>query len=100
MAKPKRVEDIRNARDVERWARDHGAEIRNGRGSHAKIYGPDGGMCVYPRHGNDDFAPGTRGSIIKTLIAIGLGVFIVLCIMYPDLWDLCCSIIGGMINGG
>jgi len=100
MAKPKKVEDIRNARDLEKWARYHGADIENGKGSHAKVRGPDGGICVYPRHGNEDFAPGTRGSIIKTLIAIGLGVFIVLCFMYPELWDACMGIMKGMISGG
>lgn len=84
MARVKKVDDIRKPRDVERWARHKGASLENGRGSHGKVRGPDGGICVYPRHGNKDFAPGTRVSIIRTLIAIGLGLVVIAFLLYPE----------------
>jgi hypothetical protein len=68
----KRLEACRSHDDFVSYASKRGGRIENG-GRHTKIYSPDGGMAIVPRHPGD-LAKGTRFSIIKTLIKIGLAL--------------------------
>jgi predicted RNA binding protein YcfA (HicA-like mRNA interferase family) len=43
-------------------------------GSHHTVFSKRGGFVVIPVHGNKDVATGTRVSIIKRMIAIGLAI--------------------------
>lgn len=74
MAKNKMtVYDIKDEYDATHYAKKKGGTVKEC-SRHTKIIGPRG--CVFlPRH-RKEFATGTRWSIIKQLIAIGLGVFI------------------------
>lgn len=47
-------------------------------GSHDTVFSKRGGFVVIPVHGNKDLAPGTKRSIVKRMIAIGLGILSVL----------------------
>lgn len=61
--------------DFEDEIRAHGGETFDGT-NHVRVKGPRG-FTAMPRHGrNEDYADGTRRSIIRQLIQIGLGVII------------------------
>ena len=53
-------------------------EIRQS-GSHVCVKGPKPGTGVFPKHGNKPLPTGTRKSVIKMLMAIGLGVLLTAC---------------------
>lgn len=76
MAK-KRIEQCRSGHDFVKFARKRGAEVQNGKGSHAKVR-TGNGMAIVPRH-NKDLANGTRASIIKTFAALGLAILLLSC---------------------
>jgi predicted RNA binding protein YcfA (HicA-like mRNA interferase family) len=50
-------------------------------GSHHTVYSKQGGFVVIPVHGNKDLATGTRNSIVKRMIAIGLALITMLVAM-------------------
>ena len=54
-------------------------------GSHIMVKGPKPGTAVMCGHGNETLPTGTRRSIIRMLIAIGLGILIVMiaCVNLP-----------------
>lgn len=69
MPKVRSVHEIRTTQDAIRWVRQFdGVEIVNG-GRHVKIVNSKG-VCPLPHE--KELCAGTRHSIIKTLIAMGL----------------------------
>ncbi len=66
----KTLEACKTHEDFVIWGKKHGGRVVNG-GRHTKIYGPSGGMAPIPHHPGE-IAKGTRYSIIKMMIAIGL----------------------------
>ena len=76
MAK-KKLKDCRSGKDFVKFAEKKGAEIRNGKGSHAKVVN-EKGMVIIPRHKND-LATGTRRAVINALIAMGIMIFLGFC---------------------
>jgi len=54
-------------------------------GSHIVVKGPLPGSAVLCGHGNEQLPTGTRHSILKMLIAIGLGIVIIACVV-PYIW--------------
>jgi len=72
MGKNKLLKDCHTSSDFFSYAEKHGGKIENG-GRHIKIRGPNGGIVPVPCHPGD-IAPGTRRSIIRMLIEIGLGL--------------------------
>jgi len=79
MSKPKLLDDCRTARDFFSYAESKGGRIENG-GRHTKIVGPGGGRVAIPTH-NGDILTGTRRAIVKMLIAVGLGIMPLACIL-------------------
>ena len=79
MSKIKRVEDCRTHKEFVRWATQHGGIVEPG-GRHTKVRGPKGGMAPIPNH-RGDLATGTRYSIIKMFVAIGLACILLLAIV-------------------
>lgn len=75
----KKLEACRSGKDFIHYAACQGAEIRNG-GRHTKVYGPNGGSCPIPNHPGD-LPTGTRHSIIKMLMLIGLGLMPLACLL-------------------
>ncbi|MBI4675672.1 MAG: type II toxin-antitoxin system HicA family toxin [Chloroflexi bacterium] len=47
-------------------------------GSHHTVFSKRGGFVVIPVHGNKDLPTGTKRSIVKRMIAIGLSVLIMI----------------------
>jgi len=79
MSKPKLLDDCRTNDDFYRYAESKGGEVRFGHG-HPKIVGPGGGIVPLPgEHG--EIKSGTRRSIVKMLIAVGLGIMPLACIL-------------------
>lgn len=74
MCKKKTLDDLRTAKDVFTYAEQHGGCIEYG-GRHAKVRGPGGGIVAVPCHPGD-LKTGTLRSIIKMLVAVGLGIMI------------------------
>lgn len=68
MGRKKNLEDCNCARDFTKWARRRGADVITG-GRHIKIR-YNGYSVPVPSHG--EIKPGTKRSIIKSLIKIGL----------------------------
>lgn len=62
--------------DFVAYAKKRGGRVVNG-GRHTKVYGPTGGMSPVPHH-KGDLPKGTRHSIIKMFVAIGLACLIVI----------------------
>ncbi len=50
-------------------------------GSHYNVYSKQGGFVTIPVHGNQDLAKGTRASIIKRMIAIGLALLTLVAVL-------------------
>ena len=73
----KTLDKCRKGKDFIGYAASKGAEIKNGKGSHAKVYTGEG-MCVVPRH-NKDLGPGIRRAIIRQLAAIGIMLLVLGC---------------------
>lgn len=65
---PKTLESCHKGREFINYSIDHGADIRNGKGSHF-IISTKKGMCVVPNH-TGDLGKGLRSKIIKTLALI------------------------------
>ena len=76
MAK-KTLDKCRKGKDFIGYAARQGAEIKNGKGSHAKVY-TDKGMCPVPRHCKD-LPTGTRRAIMRQFMAIGIMLLLLGC---------------------
>lgn len=75
----KSLEQLRSGKEFLSYAERHGAEIRNGRGSHFVVV-TDQGQCVVPVHPGD-LGKGLRHSIVKTFALIGLGLMPLACLI-------------------
>ena len=78
MAKNKKtLEQCKTPQDFISYGEHRGGHIDRQCGSHAIMKAPSGGTCPVPIH-NGDIPTGTRHSIIKRFILIGLGILIIL----------------------
>ena len=75
----KDLDACRSGKDFIGYAKKHGGEIRNGHGSHQIVKGPKG-AAVVPFH-NKDLGKGLRVKLVKSFIAIGLVLSLVLAII-------------------
>ena len=73
MAK-KQLQQCKDAKDFAKYAQKQGANVCEG-GSHTLVK-TEKGTCAIPRH-KGDLKTGTRFSIIKTFITIGLAIVII-----------------------
>jgi predicted RNA binding protein YcfA (HicA-like mRNA interferase family) len=71
----KKLDACRSGNDFVRYARNRGAQVSNGKGSHMKV-STGKGTCVVPVH-NGDLGTGIRCKIIKLFMAIGLGAIVI-----------------------
>jgi predicted RNA binding protein YcfA (HicA-like mRNA interferase family) len=76
------LDQIKTSKEMLRYAEHHGGQVVRQSGSHAIVKGPSGGICPVPMH-NGDLATGTRRSIAKMFLAIGLALFFGMCAFYP-----------------
>jgi 6-phosphofructokinase len=70
MGRKMKLDECKTSPEFIRYARQQGGTVVPG-SRHVKIV-TDKGLCAIPNH-KGDIATGTRHSIIKMLIAIGLG---------------------------
>lgn len=75
MSRKDNVHDCKTARDFDGYITQHGGEFDRQCGSHAVYHTPGGAQIVVPQH-KGDIPIGTRFSIIKTIIKLGLTVMI------------------------
>ena len=72
------LEEVRDYDSAVRYAKDQGWEVQHG-GRHDLVVS-ERGKCALPRH-TDDYGPGLRHAIVKTLLAMGglcvLGLLII-----------------------
>lgn len=73
----KKLEQLRNGFEFVKYAEQHGAELRDGKGSHC-IVSTERGSAVVPRH-SKDLGKGLRSKLVKTYLAIGLALLILAC---------------------
>lgn len=71
----KQLKQCKDAKDFTKYAQHKGATVCEG-GNHTLVK-TQKGTCAIPRH-KGDLATGTRFSIIKTFLAIGLVIAIVM----------------------
>lgn len=69
----KSLQQCKNHREFSKYAKRNGAFIEHGR--RHDLAKTSKGHCALPRH-NGDYGKGLRSAIIKTMIAIGLGLFV------------------------
>jgi predicted RNA binding protein YcfA (HicA-like mRNA interferase family) len=81
MGKIRTLDDCKSGKDFARYVEHNplAHDIRQS-GSHMCVKGPKPGTAVIPVH-DCDLPPGTRKSVIKMLILIGLGVLLVVLII-------------------
>jgi hypothetical protein len=81
MAKHMTVTDCKSGKDFAQYVNHHpqAREIRQN-GSHLCVKGPNPGTAVIPVH-NGDMPGGTRRSVVKMLILIGLGLIPLTCLV-------------------
>lgn len=78
------LDDCRSGRDFMAYCARHPEtrEMRQNGSSHVVVKGPKPGSAVFPHPERSDPLPtGTRRSVIKMLMLIGLGVFILIAIL-------------------
>jgi len=77
MCKIKTIDDCKSGRDFAQYVGKHPAahDIRQS-GSHMCVKGSRPGTAVFPVH-DGDMPGGTRKSVIKMLLLIGLGIFLI-----------------------
>lgn len=75
----KTLQQLRNGLEFVHWAKKHGAEIRNGKGSHC-IVSTRKGQTVVPQH-RRDLGTGLRVKLVKTFVAIGLALLAMACVL-------------------
>jgi len=68
----KHLQQLRSGKEFIHYAQARGAEVRNGKGSHA-VVSTAKGQIVVPAH-NRDLGTGLRLKLVKTFVAIGLAV--------------------------
>ena len=75
----KHLDTCRTGSEFISYAERHGAEIRNGKGSHFVVSTPKGqtGVPVHP----GDLGKGLRCKIVKLFVLIGLGLMPVACLI-------------------
>ncbi|MDL1895545.1 type II toxin-antitoxin system HicA family toxin [Anaerolineae bacterium CFX7] len=77
--KKRRLSSLKNGKQLLNYARRSenyaGERVE---GSHHIVHSKRGGFVVIPIHGNKELAIGTRNSIIKRMLAIGLSVLVLL----------------------
>lgn len=83
MGKKDNIHQCKTAREITSYAESHGGQVISQSGSHVKVRGPVGTVTI-PNHPGD-LATGTRCSIIKTLLRIGILALFLLIIVYPIL---------------
>ena len=72
----KSLKQCKSGKEFISYASTHGANVRNGHGSHFVVSTKKGSVTV-PVHGNSDLGTGLRCKIIKLLLAIGVtGLFV------------------------
>lgn len=71
----KSLEQCHSGKDFIDYAKTHGANVRNGNGSHFIVTTDKGGVCV-PYHANHDLGTGLRRKIIKAFLSIGILIII------------------------
>lgn len=81
MGGKKCLDDCKTRSEIDHYVRTDPRvrEIRQN-GSHVIVKGPLPGSAVYPT-GTGDMPNGTRRSVVKMLIAIGLGIFMMICFL-------------------
>jgi len=75
----KTLEQLRKGNEFIRYAQRQGATVRNGKGSHFMV-STDQGSVVIPVH-NGDLGKGLRCKIIKSMLAIGLALMPLACLI-------------------
>jgi predicted RNA binding protein YcfA (HicA-like mRNA interferase family) len=76
---PKNLNQLRSGKEFVNYAEKKGAKIRQGKGSHT-IVEYEGQSFVIPVH-TGDLGKGLRHKIIKWFVAVGLGLFVLICIL-------------------
>jgi predicted RNA binding protein YcfA (HicA-like mRNA interferase family) len=76
---PKNLNQLRSGKEFVNYAEKKGAKIRQGKGSHT-IVEYEGQNFVIPVH-SGDLGKGLRHKIIKWFVAVGLGIFVLVCIL-------------------
>ncbi len=74
-----KIDQLRSGDEFLSWAKSHGAEVRNGKGSHVMVTTAKG-ACVVPVHPGD-LGKGLRCKIKKMFILIGLAVMPLICLI-------------------
>lgn len=72
----KALDQCHSGKEFIDYAKTHGANVRNGNGSHCMVTTDKGGVCV-PYHANHDLGTGLRRKIIKAFISIGILILLV-----------------------
>lgn len=77
----RRLDKCKSGKDFVKYAECH-ENYRGGRqkGSHRIVKGIKPGIAVIPVHSNKDLPTGTRKSVVKMLISIGITLIILACI--------------------
>ena len=75
------LEQLRKGSEFIGYARQHGAEVRPGHGSH-NIVRTEKGMAVVPVHAGD-LGKGLRCKIVKAFLAIGLVLSALVVVSWP-----------------
>jgi hypothetical protein len=75
----KTLYECKSGSDITSYVEHHPEtrEIKLCSGSHRKAKGPKPGSAVWPDHGSKPLPLGTLKSVIKMLVAIGLGSFVI-----------------------
>ena len=83
MSKRMTLDECKSGRDFRQYV-EHHPNLTSERqsGSHLCVKGTQPGTAVIPVH-DGDMPNGTRRSVIKMLLLIGLGIFIMVCFIIP-----------------
>lgn len=78
----KGLEQCKSGKDLIHYAEHHGGYVDRQSGSHVIVKGPTGATCPVPNHPGD-MPTGTRHSIVKRFLLIGITVFIFFFVVMP-----------------
>jgi predicted RNA binding protein YcfA (HicA-like mRNA interferase family) len=76
------IDKCKSGPDCLSYATHNGGEVVRQAGSHAIVKGSTGGICVIPIH-NGDLPLGTKRSIMKQLVSIGIMIAIFILVILP-----------------
>jgi predicted RNA binding protein YcfA (HicA-like mRNA interferase family) len=76
---PRTIEQCRSGKEFVGYAETHGAEVRNGHGSHF-VVSTEKGQCVVPVHPGE-LGKGLRCKIVKLFLLIGLALLLAACVL-------------------